>query len=150
MNLSQNFTLAELTRTSKPFPNVPGPTEIANLRRLCIKVLEPVRAHFGRPVSVNSAFRSLKVNRAVGSKDGSQHRLGEAADIEIYGIPNAALAEWIVANVPTDQVILEAYTPGVPNSGWVHVSYREGRLRRSVLTMVMGSHGPVYTPGIHA
>lgn len=150
MNLTPHFTLAELTRTSKPFPNVPGPTEIANMRRLCIKVLEPVRARFGQPVRVNSAFRSLKVNRAVGSKDGSQHRLGEAADIEIYGIANADLAEWIVANVPFDQVILEAYTPGVPNSGWVHVSYREGRLRRSVLTMAMGSHGPVYTPGIHA
>lgn len=149
MQLTQHFSLEELTRTSQPFLNQPTMGEIASLRTLCTKVLEPVRRHFGKPVRVNSGFRSLKVNRAVGSKDGSQHRLGEAADIEIDGIPNAVLAAWIKDNLPFDQLILEAYKPGIPDSGWVHVSYREGRLRRQVLTMTMGSHGAVYSTGLN-
>ena len=150
MNLSPNFTLAELTATRQPFPNVPSDAEIAALRTLCFKVLEPIRAHFGKPVRVNSGFRSARVNRAVGSSDSSQHRRGEAADIEIAGISNHVLASWIRDNVPFDQLILEAYRPGIANSGWVHVSYREGRLRRSVLTMTMGSHGPTYQKGLIA
>ena len=148
MQISRHFTLEELTRTSQPFPNIPGPREIANLTTLCNHVLEPVRLHFGRPVRVTSGFRSLKVNRAIGSKDTSQHRLGEAADIEIAGVSNAALAQWIIDNLPFDQIILENYVKGAPNSGWVHVSYREGRLRRSIKTMRMGSHGPVYLTGL--
>ena len=149
MHISRHFTLAEQTRTSQPFPNKPADADIARLRTLCQFVLEPIREYFG-PVRVNSAFRSLKVNRAVGSKDGSQHRLGEAADIEVDGVPNAVLAHWIVDNLPFDQVILEAYRPGLPGSGWVHVSYRAGRLRHDVLTMALGSHGPVYRRGLLA
>lgn len=147
MQISEHFTLAELTKTSQPFDNTPGPPEVANLRTLARFVLEPVRARFG-PVRVNSAFRSSLVNRAVGSRDTSQHRRGEAADIEVEGLANADLARWIVEHVAFDQVILEAYRPGVPGSGWVHVSYRAGRLRHKVDTMVMGTHGPVYHPGL--
>lgn len=149
MQLSPNFTLAEMTRTSQPFPNVPTEREIANLRALCAHVLEPIRAHFKKPVRVNSGFRGAKVNAAVGSKPTSQHRLGEAADIEIEGVSNAELARWIRDNLDFDQVILEAYRPGVPGSGWVHVSYRAGRNRKSCLTMTMGTHGAVYSKGIN-
>lgn len=149
MNLSPHFSLAEMTRTSQPYANVPTASEIASLRTLCVKVLEPIRAHFGRPVKINSGFRSKLVNKAVGSSDKSQHRAGEAADIEIDGVSNADLARWIAANLTFDQLILEAYRPGVAGSGWVHVSYRTGRLRRSILTMTMGSHGPVYSTGIN-
>lgn len=150
MQLSPNFSLAEMTRTSQPFANVPTATEIANLRVLCVKVLEPIRAHFKRPVRVNSGFRGAKVNAAVGSKPTSQHRLGEAADIEIDGVSNAVLAKWIRDNLEFDQVILEAYRPGVAGSGWVHVSYRTGRLRKSAMTMTMGTHGATYSKGINA
>ena len=148
MNLSPHFTLAELTRTSQPFPNNPGPVEMQALKTLCEKVLEPIREHFG-PVKVNSAYRSPKVNAAVGSKPSSQHMKGEAADIEVGTADNATLAKWIMANLSFDQLILEAYRPGVPGSGWVHVSYRTGRARKSVLTMTMGSHGPVYSTGLN-
>lgn len=156
MNLSPNFTLAEMTATSKPFPNVPNAAEIAALTALCINVLEPVRAHFKRPVRVNSGFRGQKVNAAAGSKPSSQHRKGEAADIEIDGVSNADVARWIRDNLAFDQVILENYTRGVPNSGWVHVSYsgasRKGGSKgvNSVLTMTLGSHGATYTGGINA
>ena len=76
--------------------------------------------------------------------------LGEAADIEVAGVANAALAAWIRDHLPFDQLILEAYRPAVAGSGWVHVSYRQGRLRRQCLTMTLGSHGPVYSRGIAA
>lgn len=149
MKLSPNFTLAEMTRTSQPFANVPTQAEIANLRLLCINVLEPIRAHFKKPVRVNSGFRGAKVNAAVGSKPTSQHRKGEAADIEIDGVSNADLARWIRDNLNFDQVILEAYRPGVAGSGWVHVSCRASGNRKSALTMTMGTHGVVYSKGIN-
>lgn len=148
--LSPHFTLEELCRTSKPFPNLPYGAEVSALRLLCERVLEPIRAHYGKPVRINSGYRSLQVNRAVGSKDTSQHRKGEAADIEIDGVTNADLARWIRDHLLFDQLILEAYQPGVPGSGWVHVSFRAGRARKSVLTMTMGSHGAVYSNGINA
>jgi zinc D-Ala-D-Ala carboxypeptidase len=144
VNLSPHFTAAEMTRTSQPFKNEPGPVETQALRTLCEKVLEPIRAHFG-PVTVNSP----RVNAAVGSKSTSQHAKGEAADIEVKGVTNAALAMWIRDNLSFDQLILESYRPGVAGSGWVHVSYRVGRLRQQSLTMTMGTHGPVYSNGIN-
>lgn len=150
MQLSAHFSLAEMTATSKPFDNTPGPAEIAALKLLCVHVLEPVRAHFNRPVRVNSGFRSARVNSAVGSKPTSQHRKGEAGDIEIDGVSNLELACWIRDNLKFDQLILESYRPGKPNSGWVHVSYRPGRLRQSVLTMTLGTHGASYAAGIRA
>lgn len=154
--LSEHFSLAEMTATSKPFANVPTAGEIEALRLLCIHVLEPVRTHFGKPVRVNSGFRGAKVNKAVGSSDSSQHRKGEAGDIEIDGVPNHTLACWIRDNLAFDQVILEAHRKGDPNSGWVHVSYSARSKRggskgvNSVLTMTLGSHGPVYSAGIKA
>jgi zinc D-Ala-D-Ala carboxypeptidase len=147
--LSQHFTLAELTHTAQPFANVPGSVEAKSLANLCEHVLEPIRAHFG-PVKVNSGYRSPQVNAAVGSHPGSQHARGEAADIEVAGVSNADLAKWIRNNIVFDQLILEAYRPGIAGSGWVHVSWKLGPLRKSMLTMTMGSHGPVYTPGIVA
>jgi zinc D-Ala-D-Ala carboxypeptidase len=147
--LSEHFSLAELCRTAQPYPNIAPAPVIARLTLLCVKLLEPVRAHYGRPVTVNSGYRGPAVNRAVGSKPTSQHPKGEAADIEIDGVANADLAAWIRDNLHFDQLILEAYRPGVAGSGWVHVSYREPGLRHQCLTMTMGSHGPVYTNGIN-
>lgn len=150
--LSPHFTLAEMTasETARRIgdPNAPGLVEIAAMKTLCAEVLEPIRAHFGRPVRVNSGYRSPRTNAAVGSSATSQHRRGEAADIEIAGLSNLDLARFVRDRLAFDQLILEAHRAGDPNSGWVHVSYRRGRLRRSVLTMTMGSHGPVYSTGL--
>lgn len=157
--LSPHFSLAELTASATARqigdPNQPGKAALECLRDLCAHVLEPVRVHFGKPVRVNSGFRALRVNRAVGSSDSSQHLLGQAADIEIEGVSNAELARWIRDNIDFDQLILEAYRPGVAGSGWVHVSWRafnrRGRKdKRGVLTMTLGSHGPIYSSGIVA
>lgn len=140
MQITPHFSLAELTRTTTGLGNHPTPVEIDRLRVLCVNVLEPIRAHFGRPVRVNSAFRSERVNRAVGGTPTSQHRLGEAADIEIGGVSNRDLARWIAANLDFDQVILENHDPRDPSSGWVHVSYRVKRNRNQGLTFAGGRY----------
>lgn len=147
MNLTPHFTLSELSYTGTGLKNDAPPQIVTALKALCGNVLEPIREHFGRPVQVNSGYRSPAVNRAVGSKPTSQHAMGQAADIEIPGVSNLALARWIEANLPFDQVILEAHRKGDPSSGWVHVSYGP-RNRRQVLTMTLGSHGAVYTAGL--
>lgn len=142
MMLSPNFSLAEMTASvaakAAGVPNTPTPAEIDALRSLCVRVLEPIRAHFGRPVRVNSGFRSRAVNRLVRGSPSSQHMKGEAADIEIPPFANGEVARWIEANIDFDQLILEAYTPGVASSGWVHVSWRPWNRRRDVLTWTPG------------
>lgn len=132
--LSPNFHLSEFlksqTATRLGVDMTPPPEVVENLRNLCVAILQPVRDHFGRPVSVSSGWRPLKVNRAIGSSDGSQHVLGQAADFEIPGISNPVVAQWIEDNLIFDQLILEFYTQGDPNSGWIHASFVAGRQNR--------------------
>ena len=86
-----------------------------------------MRDHFGR-VKVTSGYRSVELCMAIGSSANSQHAKSEAADFEVMGTDNAELADWIKNNLDYDQLILEYYTPGEPNSGWIHCSYiPEGR-----------------------
>lgn len=157
MKLTNNFTLEELTKSEtalrQGIDNTPTVEVVENLKVLCEKVLQPVRDHFGRGVKVNSGFRSLAVNAAVGGVQGakpSDHTRGMAADIEIPGLPNAELAEWIEANLEFTQVILEFYTQGVPDSGWVHVSYDPKNLKKQSLTAVKQEGKTVYLPGLQA
>ena len=154
MNLTANFTLAEMTKSEtalrKGLDNTPGETEIANLQLLCEKVLQPVRDHFGKGVKVNSGFRHPEVNAAVGGSRTSDHCQGQAADIEIPGVANAELAEWIKDNLEYRQLILEFYTPGIPDSGWVHVSYDPADLKKQVLTATKQDGKTVYLPGLVA
>tara|TARA_A100001011_G_scaffold400697_1_gene517706 strand:+ start:8476 stop:8931 length:456 start_codon:yes stop_codon:yes gene_type:complete len=128
LKLTDNFSLQELLKSQtalrKGIDNKPAdPSVITNLQVLCEKVLQPVRDHFARPVVINSGYRCPKLNKAIGSSSKSQHTKGEAADIEIPGLSNKELAEYIEDNLPFDQLILEFYNGVDPNSGWVHVSY---------------------------
>jgi zinc D-Ala-D-Ala carboxypeptidase len=154
MNLTKNFTLAEMTKSETALrhdiPNEPGEAEIAALKLLCEKVLQPVRDHFGRGVKVNSGFRHPEVNARVGGSKTSDHCRGQAADIEIPGIPNAELAEWIKDNLEFRQLILEFYTPGIPDSGWVHVSYVAEDNKKQVMTATKQNGKTVYLPGLVA
>lgn len=138
MQLSPNFTLAEFvasaTASAQGIDNRPSAAQIAAMKLLCAKVLEPVRAHFSRPIHLTSGFRSPGLCLAVGSSVESQHAKGEAGDFEIPGIDNVTVATFIRDRLPFDQLILENYVRGKPNSGWIHVSYRDGRLRKDVLT----------------
>ena len=150
MNLSANFTLKELTKsdtaTRLGLDNTPDEETIENLKLLCEKVLQPVREHFGKPVTINSGYRSPESNAAVGGSKTSDHCLGRAADIEIPGVPNADLAQWIMDNLEYTQLILEFYTPGIPDSGWVHVSYDPDNLKKQELTAMKVAGKTQYVP----
>jgi zinc D-Ala-D-Ala carboxypeptidase len=153
MNLTKNFTLHEMTKSEtalrKGLDNTPGETEIANLKLLCEKVLQPVRDHFGKGVKVNSGYRSPEVNSSVGGSRTSDHCQGQASDIEIPGVANPELAEWIRDNLEYRQLILEFYTPGgPPDGGWVHVSYDPNDLKKQDLTATRRNGKTVYLPGL--
>jgi len=154
MNLSPNFTLAEMTKSETALrhdmDNTPGETEIAALKLLCEKVLQPVRDHYGKGVKVNSGFRHPEVNAKVGGSKTSDHCRGQAADIEIPGVANADLAQWIKDNLQFRQLILEFYTPGIPDSGWVHVSYVAEDNKKEVLTATKKDGKTVYLQGLVA
>ena len=113
--MTPHFTLAELTHTDhREFDNTPNETETANLQRLA-EFLELVKTTLGgKPIMVNSAFRSKQVNDAVGSKDTSQHRIGCAADIRVPGMTPDEVVKALI-NLPYDQIIREF-------DRWVHIS----------------------------
>ena len=136
MNLTRNFTLSELTKSDtairKGIDNNPNAEQIEKLKTLCEKILQPVRDHFGR-VKVTSGFRSPILCQAIGSSVNSQHAKAEAADFEVVGVDNCELADWINRELEWDQLILEYYVPGEPNSGWIHCSVTEGMPRKQFL-----------------
>jgi len=137
MKLSANFSLSELTKsqtaTRKGIDNTPSPEHQENLRLLCEAVLQPVREHFGRVVTVTSGYRSPELCIAIGSKTTSQHAKGHAADFEIFGVSNKALADYINETLHYDQLILEYWNESDPNSGWVHCSFSKGKNRKQYL-----------------
>ena len=154
MKLSPNFSLAEMIKSDTALrldmENEPNDDHITNMQALAENVLQKVRDHFGKGVKVNSGFRHPDVNAKVGGSKTSDHCKGMAADIEIPGIANADLAQWIVDNCEFRQVILEFYTPGIPDSGWVHVSYNPDDNKKQVLTAMKENGKTVYKPGLIA
>jgi zinc D-Ala-D-Ala carboxypeptidase len=120
MNLTPHFTLDELTASESAerngWDNTPNDVELENLKRLA-DMLEQVKVVLGgKPIMVNSAFRSKKVNDAVGSKDTSQHRLGCAADLRVPGMtPDEVVRKVIASGINFDQIIREF-------DRWTHIS----------------------------
>jgi hypothetical protein len=153
MRISKNFTLKELTKSSTGERlgidnSVKDQQTLINLCALTHNVLQKVREAHGR-TTVNSSFRCLDLNRAIKSSDKSQHVKGEAADIECPALDNLKLAKWIASNVDFDMVLLEFYTQGIPDSGWVHVSYKaDGNNREKELTAVKIKGKTVYKEGL--
>ena len=137
MKLSKNFSLPEMTKSQtairKGIKNEPSTEHVENLIHLAKTVLQPIRDEFGRPVVISSGYRSPELCEAIGSSSKSQHAKGEAADFEIPGMDNKVLAEWIKENCDYDQLKLELYTEGDPNSGWVHCSISKTQPRRERL-----------------
>jgi zinc D-Ala-D-Ala carboxypeptidase len=132
--LTKNFTVEELTASNtakaRGINNTPTPEHLENMKYVCEKILEPVRAFFDLPVVVNSSYRSAALNKAVGGASLSQHLNGEAVDFEIPGVSNRVIADWICDNLDHDQVILEFYVEGNDSSGWVHVSLQKSGVNR--------------------
>jgi hypothetical protein len=152
MKLSKNFTLQEFTKSQTAerhgIDNNPNDDHLAAAIALFENVVQPVRDHFGL-TTINSGYRGPELNRAVGGSATSQHCRGEAVDIEVPGTANAVIAHWIEENLDYDQLILEFYKPGVPDSGWVHVSYRaDGKNRKQSLTAVREGGKTVYKQGL--
>ena len=126
--MTPNFSLAELTTTShRQFDNTPNEMELANLQRLA-EFLEEVKALLdGKPIMINSAFRSKQVNDSVGSKDTSQHRTGSAADIRVPGMsPDAVVRALVASDLPFDQVIREF-------DAWTHISISPTPRRQALI-----------------
>ncbi len=129
------FTIEEMikssTATAKRIDNTPNQTVIDSLTKLIEAVLDPLREWYGKPIRVNSGYRCEALNKAVGSKaKNSQHLYGEATDITAGSkAENEKLFNYIKDNLPFDQLINES------DFSWVHVSYREGRLRKQVLAL---------------
>ena len=149
--LTEHFALEEMTvsPTAKRLgiPNTPTAEHIENMRYCCEKILEPVRSKFG-PVTINSSYRAPLVNKAVGGSKTSQHVNGQAIDFEVKGVSNKVVADWVADNLEFDQVILEFYTAGDKNSGWVHASIKKGggnRKQRLIATKSKAG-GTKYTP----
>ena len=132
MKLSRNFSLAEMVSSDAARAlgdaNRPTPEHLASLRVLALG-MEQVRAILGnRPITIESAYRSQRVNEAVGGVDGSAHALGLAADFTVDGMASSAVARALSASVLVfDQLILES------SRGVCHISFAP-QLRREVLT----------------
>ncbi len=138
MKLSNNFSLKELTASQtaerKGISNNPSEDHMNNLKELCDNVLQKIRDHYNKVVSVSSGYRSPELCVSIGSSVNSQHAKGQAADFEIFGLSNADLCKWISENLEFDQLILEYHNIGEPNSGWIHCSYRaDGENRKQIL-----------------
>lgn len=142
------FTKSQ-TALREGIDNTPQGEHLDSAKALFENVVQRVRDRFGTTV-INSGYRSPALNKAVGGSATSQHCKGEAADIECPGVANAEVAQWIVDNCDFDQVILEFYTPGIPDSGWVHVSYKTAGNRKSILTAMKENGKTVYKPGLIA
>ena len=131
--MTPHFTLAELTHTDhRLLDNTPNAAELANLKRLA-EFLETVKTTLGgKPVMINSAFRSKAVNDAVGSKDTSQHRQGLACDFRVPGMaPDAVVRAIIAANLPYDQIIREY-------DSWTHISINDKPRRQALIIDKLG------------
>lgn len=133
MNLSENFTLEEMTYSStaekRGIKNTIHDTDlvIPNLQKLCKKVLQPIRLHFG-PIIVTSGYSNVALSFALGRKLTSEHYMGRAADIVSKKFSNYDIAKWIEKNLDFNQLIYEVRkrSNGVKYD-WVHVSYRDDR-----------------------
>lgn len=125
MKLSPNFTLEELTVTNQRVRNEANEEEIKHLKALAVNILQPLRDAIGKPIHINSAFRSESVNRLVGGSPTSQHRLGQAADIRVDGMtPRQVVRKIMELKLPYDQLIEEP--------SWTHVSFGPRKRRQTL------------------
>ena len=152
MNLSRFFTLAEMTRsdaaTRASIPNEPTPTQIENLRALCINVLDPLRDAIGGPIKVSSGYRGPALNTLIRGAKRSQHVEGKAADIQTSGKSILELFKTVIRlNLPFDQLIYEAQNQTVV---WVHVSHDPAGNRGQIMTAEFENGRAVHYPVISA
>lgn len=137
MKVSENFYLSEVVKSESALrlkiDNSLPPILLSNAKLIAEAILEPIRAHYKMKFSPKSWYRCPALNKAIGGSPRSEHMEATAVDIELIGITNLALARWIRDNLKFNQLILEHYTDGEPNSGWVHVSHNAVHNKQEVL-----------------
>lgn len=124
MNLTKHFTLEEMTKSSTAdrlhIANTPGPYETENLGILCREILEPLRNQACQPITVNSAYRCKKLNKAIGGVSNSYHIMGMAADIHCETDKQANAYANILIQLPLTDLVLIEFTR---SSIWIHVQW---------------------------
>jgi len=134
-NISYNEAIRSNTAKRRKIKNEPNNIQLAAMKLLAEKVFQPTREHFGEPIRINSFFRSVNLNKAIGGSRTSQHCTGEAIDLDgLNGVSNSDIFHYIKDNLEFDQLIWEFGTDKEPN--WVHVSFKKGRNRKIVLKAI--------------
>lgn len=145
MQLSKHLSREEFERSDAAINyginNSMNSGQLAKAMALAINCFEPIREHLGKPIRVNSGYRSPAVNKRIGGALTSQHSLGEAIDLDLH---DRDLFEWIIDNVVFDQLIYEAGND--TEAAWFHISYREGHNRKQVLRMIKKGGKSTYIP----
>ena len=145
MQISKHLSRAEFERsdaaTNYGISNTMNSGQLAKAMALAENCFEPIREHLGKPIRVNSGYRSPAVNKRIGGALTSQHSLGEAIDLDLH---DRDLFEWIIDNVTFDQLIYEAGND--TEAAWFHISYREGNNRKQVLRMIKKGGKSTYIP----
>jgi zinc D-Ala-D-Ala carboxypeptidase len=147
MNLTLHVSVAEFERSDSAIKhgisNKMNEFEKERAIELCKNVFEPIRAYVGKPIKINSGFRSAALNKRIGGAKNSQHCAldGAAMDLDLH---DRDLFEWILDNVEFDQIIFEGGTED--NADWFHISYRKGRNRKQALRMIKKGGKSTYVP----
>jgi zinc D-Ala-D-Ala carboxypeptidase len=145
MNISKHITIQEATRTSHNVENVPDENQLESMKLVAENCFEPMREFYGKPMKINSFFRSLDVNRLVGGSDTSQHVKGEAIDTTTGNKQdNKMVFDWARNNIEFDQLIYEFGDD--TGCDWIHVSYSKTRNRKQVLRAIKQNGKTKYIP----
>jgi D-alanyl-D-alanine dipeptidase len=146
-NISKHISLKEATYSAtgeaKKIDNSPTEEHLASMKLLAEKVFEPVREWYGKPIKINSFYRSKALNTAIGGSQTSQHSKGEAMDIDTAS-DNKKLFDYIKDNLDFDQMIAEFPTNGI--AAWVHVSYKAKGNRKQMLVAKKVNGKTTYIP----
>lgn len=144
MKLSEHVTLDEFQRSEAAIKhsikNEMSASEIEKAKLLCENIFEPIREKLGKPIKINSGFRSLLLNKVIKGAKTSQHCKGEAMDIDLH---DKELFVWIIENLDFDQAIFEGGTE--TQAGWFHISYKASGNRKEALRMTKIKGKSVYT-----
>lgn len=144
MKLSEHVSLEEFERSEAAIKhsilNKMNEFEITRAKLLCERVFEPIRTKVGKPIKINSGFRSNLLNKVIGGAKSSQHCKGEAMDLDLH---NKELFIWIIENLDFDQAIFEGGTEN--EAGWFHISYKGVGNRKEALRMNKVKGKSVYT-----
>lgn len=132
--ISNNISYNEATRSNTAeelgINNEPDAEQLQNMVMVAETCFQPAREHFNVPMRINSFFRSPALNHAIGGSRKSQHCKGEAIDISCKAVSNVILGDWIMNNLPFDQLIFEDFNPETQDYKWIHVSYTDKRANR--------------------